>query len=81
MRVPVGDTRCREGVGRCSGAGWVHNRHVRSVGKPAARKSSDTLLGFETTSPCPLVWGWPRVGGVGWLSPCFGGGVWCLICG
>ena len=42
----------------------------------------DTLLGFETTGLCPLWFGgWPRGGGVGVLLPCFGGGVWCLICG
>jgi len=62
-------------------AGLVHNkqalqalqRDVVGVWLP------DTLLGFETTSPCPS--GWLHVGGVGVLLPCFGGGVWCLIRG
>jgi hypothetical protein len=36
----------------------------------------DTLLGFETTGPL-----FPVCGSGGVLLPCFGGGVWCLICG
>jgi hypothetical protein len=47
------------------GVGLVHNKACCSVGMPAAKISSDTLLGFETTGPCPGLSGWLRVGGVG----------------
>jgi hypothetical protein len=54
----------------------VHDKLVVPVGMPAAKISSDTLLGFETTSPLFFDCGWR-----GLLLPHFGGGVWCLICG
>jgi hypothetical protein len=78
-------------------AGLVHkvvqNKRRCPVGKHiGAEKLSDTLLGFETTGPrTGLVGGRCRLLRVSlqcvgdrmgfWLSPCFGGGVWCLICG
>ena len=54
------------------GGGLVHNKLV---------KLPDTLLGFETTGPCPFRgvasrWGCRRV-----VASHFGGGVWCLIYG
>lgn len=65
----------------CSGRGLVQQQTLRcGVGNAVSRKLPDTLLGFETTGPCPF-WGWLRGDGVGVLLPCFGGGVWCLICG
>lgn len=58
----------------------VHDRLLFG-GDAGGENSSDTLLGFETTSPCPVVRVASPLGGVGMLLPHFGGGVWCLICG
>lgn len=69
---------------RCSGAWFGAQQTLRcGVGDIVSMESPDTLLGFETTSPCPCGLGVapPSACGVGVLLPCFGGGVWCLICG
>jgi hypothetical protein len=47
-------------AGACSGLpGWVHNKRFCRRGVLPVKGSSDTLLGFETTGPCP----WLGVGG------------------
>ena len=54
------------------GSVLVHDKQFPLVGDRViepAEGSSNTLLGFETTSPCPLVSGWGapglRFGGLG----------------
>ena len=36
------------------GGGLVRDKHWVPAGETAGAKSSDTLLGFETTGPCPF---------------------------
>ena len=64
-----------DGLSPVVGGGLVHDKLAVSAGMLAA-ESSDTLLGPETTGPLFL-----DCGSSGMLLPCFGGGVWCLICG
>ena len=73
-----------DGLSSVVDAGLVHSANIKCwngihpVGGFSGARSSDTLLGFETTA---RLFPGPCVGWEGLLLPCFGGGVWCLICG
>ncbi len=75
-RPQIAGVRCAERfvgwAGPVVGSVLVHDKQFPLVGDRViepAEGSSNTLLGFETTSPCPLVSGWGapglRFGGLG----------------
>lgn len=65
----------------CSGRGLVQQQTLRcGVGNAVSRNCRTHYWALRQQARAPF-WGWLRGDGVGVLLPCFGGGVWCLICG
>jgi len=88
--TPVGSRRLGQSPGPVVGAWWVHDKRCSS-GAGTRRRKSPThywALRQQARGAVALCAGGvapalaPGFSGVGFLLlPCFGGGVWCLICG